>query len=163
MRYASISKLKSVQRWVTGYDSVNNWPYYDFGSCDSCPYTFPGGGGHPGWVPPGDWTLDNIRYVSWGANPAFPLPEIYTTDQSQAYQWQNISLYNYIYYNHTHMTFKGAMTQYQACQDNPPCPLMDNTAETGWEQLYSALDSDDRTRQYLLVNPMWSTDIQWRP
>jgi len=55
------------------------------------------------------------------------------------------------------MVIKGAFTQWQACQDRPPCVGIDNTPGVGWLQLYNELNPDSRTAQDL----DWSTDITW--
>ncbi|MFN2590208.1 MAG: hypothetical protein ABR518_05515, partial [Actinomycetota bacterium] len=60
---------KRTRAWVRGYDSVNRWPYYDFGDAAGCP---------PYGRCAGAWTLEDVWYVAWGAPPAIPLPEIYT-------------------------------------------------------------------------------------
>jgi hypothetical protein len=151
---------KNVARaWADGYDSTNGISnyYYNYGTCEGCPYTFPWGGGHPDWAPSNGWSVDDIWYVS-SHGPAWAFPEIYNPNQSQAYQWQNISLYGAVFQDFP-LTFKGSMTQYQACQDHPlDCNGMDNDPGEGWIQLYEALNSDTRTSQPALH---WSTDITW--
>jgi len=143
------NNVAATRAWVNGYDSVNNRPYYNFGSCDGCPYY-----NHPEWNPNNNWTQEDFWYVSWGVKAAWPLPEIYNTLGTHAYQWQYLSLYAYI--NHgMAMEIMGAFTQWQACQGRS-CVGTDNTPAAGWLQLYNALNSDVRTAQGL----QWSTDIK---
>lgn len=147
--------------WVNGYDSVNNRPYYNFGTCDSCPYR-----GHPNWSPEGlGWSLENIYYVSFGAPPAGITPEIYSkVDEPlfgmHAYQWQNLKL---IYPS---LFFSGTVTQYDACHDpmntnGEECIInsLDNTPAEGWILLFTALNSNPISSQPILP---WSTDFSWR-
>jgi hypothetical protein len=58
---------------------------------------------------PNNWTQEDIWYVSWGADPAFPLPEIYATDGVNAWQWQQMSLYSYLNHNSIAMYFVGSV------------------------------------------------------
>lgn len=147
--------------WVNGYDSVNTRPYYNFGTCDSCPYR-----GHPDWSPEGfGWSLENIYYVSYGAPPAGITPEIYSKDGDplygiHAYQWQNLKL---IYPS---MFFSGTLTQYDACHDpsnvnGEECIInhLDNSPGEGWILFFSALNSNPISSQLI---PPWSTDFSWR-
>jgi len=59
------------------------------------------------------------------------------------------------------MTFPGAMTQYQSCQQrvSSECATLDNTPDEGWSQLYYWLNQDPRTAQPVL---RWVTDIRWQ-
>lgn len=146
----------SVTRtWVDGYTSAWQYPFYNFGDASGCPSpTYPnwdcGTSQYPGW------TSEDVWYVSWGASPAYPLPEIYRTDGLNAGQWYYLSLYSYT--NHGgRMTLMGAVTQYQACQQRGGCTGTNNTPSQGWSQLWDALNADTRTAQSL----RWSTDMKW--
>lgn len=143
-----------TRAWVDGYASAytDYLFYYDYGTCDSCPYS-----GCLNCIPPTPWVLDDIWYVSWGDDrPAFPLPEIYTTDKANADQWYRMSKYSDTYHSGS-MYFLGSLTQWQACQTNGPCPGADNTPGEGYLQLHDALNADPVTAQDL----RWSTDITW--
>jgi hypothetical protein len=107
-----------------------------------------------------DWSQGDVYYVSWGAPPALPLPEIYRNDGYLARQWQAVSLYGALYKGGK-MTFAGAMTQFQSCQQrkSAECETLDNTPEEGWSQLYDRLNQDPRTAQQVL---RWVTDIRWQ-
>jgi hypothetical protein len=151
----------NTRAWVDGYDAVNNWPYYNFGDCAGCPYVLPSGGGCPSCTPNNGWTKDDVWYVSWGAPPAWPLPEIYRTDGVNAWQWQRMSLYSYE--NHgARMYIKGSFTQWAACQGTGGTDIqcrndgLDNRPEAGYLQLYNALSSNPNTT---LSSLPWSTDI----
>lgn len=148
----SWNTVSPTRAWVDGYAATAIWAYYNFGSCSGCPYK-----DHPEWIPNNGWTLEDYWYVSWGAVPAYPLPEIYNTLGTNAYQWQYVSLYAYTYHG-SQMYFQGAFTERKACQERPPCDGIDNTPEVGWEQLWGAVYDDPRTRQYILP---WSTDITY--
>jgi hypothetical protein len=68
--------------WVSGYSKTTSRSYDDYGSADGCLQTV-------GGVCSNGWTQANVRYVSWGATLAFPLPEIYY--QYMGAQWKAIS------------------------------------------------------------------------
>ncbi len=156
--------------WVEGFtaNSRGRELYLNYGACVGCPIT-----PRPDWVFTTirdandvvmNWTQADVYDVSWGAPPALPLPEIYRKDGYLARQWQAVSLYGALYKGGK-MTFAGAMTQYQSCQQRSGCissnPAynLNNTSEEGWEQLFYWLNQDPRTAQELL---RWVTDIRWQ-
>jgi hypothetical protein len=168
--YASVTK-----DWVLGYLSVYQSvsgarPYYNYGTCDSCPYDE-----HPTWLPPHDWTHGDIWFVSWGALPAHPLPEIYATDGQHAAQWYTVALNalncgtscsslcvgtSYCTSSNT-MRFKGTLTTCKSLQG--PCPET-NTPAQGWTQLYTELSvttANPGTFQDI-YDLLYSTDITGR-
>ncbi len=143
-----------TRAWVDGYAATSTGQslYANFGSCDGCPFS-----GCPACVPNNNWSRDDIWYVSWGATPAFPLPEIYLTNGVNADQWYRMSLYAYT--NHGYrMNFVGSLTQWNACQEVGGCAGTDNRPEAGYLQLYNAVNADSRTAQTI----RWSTDISWQ-
>lgn len=157
-----------TRAWVDGYAS--DFPQrflYDVGDAAGCPgpdgrVTTATPGACAG--PPGDkpWTQEDVWYVSWGANPSEPLPEIYTTSGSMATEWANLSLYAALAHNAS-MIIAGAFTEYGQCQQNLgtkfACPAsIQNTPAGGWQQLDNKLNvnADPRIAQTLA----WSTDIQ---
>lgn len=150
----SFKDVTSTRAWVEGFRDVSGLIalYYNYGSCDGCPYS-----GCPSCVPANGWTVEDVWYVSWGATPAFPIPEIYLTNAINADQWHRIAVYGYENHNQTLVDFKGTLTQWQACQTTGNCQETDNRPEEGWAQLIDALNSDPRTIQYI----RWSTDITW--
>jgi hypothetical protein len=76
----------NTENWVNGYVSINPAWYVNYGSADGCPSNSssdaPCNNG---------WRQYDVWWVSWGAPPAYPLPEIYY--QVNANQWTMISLY----------------------------------------------------------------------
>jgi len=153
-----------TRSWVDGFELRDNGQniYFNFGACVGCPIV-----PSPSWVYSSamPWTQAHIYYVSYEAPPAFPVPEIYRNDGYLARQWQAVSKYGVIYKNGK-MIFPGLMTQWQACQqrDGNECTRtdgtgLDNTPEEGWQQLYTALNSDPDTVQEVL---RWTTDIRWQ-
>jgi len=169
-----------LRQWVAGYASIPNSKYYFYGSCDGCPQVTRDAAGNSvaGYTPilasGSDWTLDDVWYLSYGARPAWPVPEIYETSGKHARQWQNIDDWaatcTIIPYTNTlceplrlgtnrNMRFAGAMTQYQACIDNGGCdPTLDNSPPAGWRLLWQALNDPNTpvTNQGALE---WITDI----
>ncbi|MFZ6018108.1 MAG: hypothetical protein ACOYXO_00745 [Chloroflexota bacterium] len=152
--------------WVEGFNANSRGRelYLNYGACVGCPIT-----PRLDWVFSTtrdannvvmDWSQGDVYYVSWGAPPALPLPEIYRNDGYLACQWQAVSLYGALYKSGK-MTFAGAMTQYQSCQQRPSaeCATLDNTPDEGWSQLYYWLNQDPRTAQQVL---RWVTDIRWQ-
>lgn len=139
---------RAARAWIRGYDRVNLWPYYNFGGAAGCP---------PYGNCLGSWTVEDVWYVSWGAAPALPLPEIYTNSGISAKQWAHISLYSAMKHGSS-MTIAGVMSQHRACRQTPdPCHGMNNTPPSAWRQLTTQLNRDHRTAQSL----HWVTDISW--
>lgn len=138
----------ATRNWVNGYASVTpNRFLYNLGAAEGCP---PNGSCNNGW------TQDNLWFVSWGAVPSLPLPEIYNT--ANANQWQSLSLYGVQQYNQN-VIISGALTEQGACAQNPDstCQSTVFTPAQGWQSLYNTLNGDTRTAQTL----PWSTDIRW--
>jgi hypothetical protein len=139
---------RQTRAWVRGYDSVAEWPFYDYGDAAACP---PRGDCH------GPWTTEDVWYVAWGARSARPLPEIYNPSGIMAEQWYRLSLYSYEKHG-IRMSIAGVMSQHKACrQSRDPCWGMNNSPATAWRQLHRRLNRDQRTAQPL----HWSTDIAW--
>lgn len=93
-------------------------------TADGCP---PYGGCDNGWSQSG------IYYLSWGAGPAYPYPEIYAQSGANAAQWASISS------SIGYMGFQGALSQALACQQlGDPCTGMDNGPDQAWGQLSGA-------------------------
>lgn len=146
LNWNSVATTKS---WANGYDSTNSYAYYNFGDAAGCP---PYGSCNNGW------SQDDVWWMSWGASPAWPVPQIYNETGANAQQWFRISLRGYTHHGGASMYFLGSMAQHQACIDiGSSCPGVNNTAAQAWTQLYNAINSDSRTAQPL----RWSTDISW--
>jgi hypothetical protein len=141
---------------------------YNFGDAEGCPYATP----VPSTTPVNEecavsppttpaWTQADVYEISWGAECARAVPQIYNTLGHQAQQWALISRYGKSFGDWERIWFDGALTQYQACvdQEHPvECDGTDNKPSAGWRQLWFATykDPDARVR----YSP-WSTDIRW--
>jgi hypothetical protein len=146
------SSVSAARAWMSGFDSVNNTLMYDYGDAE-CPSTTYGACNN-------GWGAVDVWYVSWGASPAVPLPEIYREDGKNADQWKWIGIYSKAVQAKT-MYFKGSMTQHAACTSRGGCDTYhtDNTASAGYTQLNNALASDSRTSPGLPMT--FATDIAW--
>lgn len=139
--------------WVNGYTSAAQYPLYNFGAIEGCPYL-----ANPTancyWK-----DKEQVWYVIWGAGPVQPIPEIYLTTGVNAQQWYLMSVYSYV--NHGQkIQFPGLMTEYGACQQRGGCSSIgiDNTPSKGWWQLYNLLNNDLRTAAEVLP---YLTDIKY--
>ncbi len=150
----SWNSVQATRAWMDGYASAYQYPVYNFGSCDSCPYN-----ARPNISPANGWTLNDVLYISWGAKPAFALPEIYLFNGINAEQWARLSLHSYINTGKP-ITYTGALTQWMACRDTQEgeCADTGNSPVFGQRQLLTALNSDARTVQREL---RWNSDIGW--
>jgi len=165
-RYYTWNTPFVTRGWVEGFNANSRGRelYLNYGACVGCrtvpdlTWVFTSSKDDNGVVM--NWTQSDVYYVSWGAAPALPLPEIYRNDGYLARQWQAVSLFGALYRGGK-MTFPGAMTQYQSCQQRrtDECETLDNTPEEGWSQLYYWLNQDPRTAQPVL---RWVTDIRWQ-
>lgn len=148
--------------WVDGFkaNSRNVHIFFNFGACSGCNSTY-STSTTPNWAYRDEWTISDVWYVSWGASPAYAVPEIYLNSGVNAKQWQTLSEYA-ARIKGLKIDFSGPMTQYQACiqrNGDPTCPQMDNTPSQGWQQLYDALNASSYTTQSVL---RWVTDIAWQ-
>ena len=150
--------------WVQGFDERDQGVniYFNFGACSGCPTDITPSNAN--WsYPIGNWSLEHIWYVTWGAPPAYPLPEIYLTNGVNARQWYAISKYAALYRG-GRIDYIGPMTQYGACQvrsSDYGCSSgqTNNTPNQGWTQLFNELNKDPLTAQSIL---RWVTDITWQ-
>lgn len=137
----------ATRAWADGYtskylSSSRRAPYYNFGSCDGCSWG--------NFYLNNGWTIDDVWYMSYGAPPAWPIPEMYVSGVNN-WQWQWVSKWaKQNKGNRIH--FLGSLTQWQAAGN-----CCTNTPGQGWSELYDALNSDADTAQDL----RWSTDISW--
>lgn len=145
-----------ARSWVSGYNSTYHLAYFNFGSADGCFQGRQTDGTNHGCNP--GWTQDDEYYLSWGAPPAWSVPEIYRTDGAQATQWENIALYGHYRYNSA-IGFSGEMTQLGACQTHGCNSTLNNAPATGWNQLWNATASSGYTSYQPYFK--WSTDITW--
>ncbi len=152
----SYSTSNAAYNWVNGYTSKWIAPSYllNYGAADGCKLS--GTISSPGSCN-NNWTQEHVYYMSWGALPAYPLPEIYTTTGSQSKQWQQLSLYSYLAHG-SRMDVVGSLSQSQACNQRGGCVGTNNNPDNAWTQLWNALNGDSRTAQ----NMSFSSDISWR-
>jgi len=139
---ASWNSVSATRAWTDGYNSADNWRYVNYGSADGCPTSGSGSCNN-------GWSQGDVRYVSYGSPPAWPMPEIYRTDGVHASQWDNIQeVAGYMY-------FLGSLTQWQACFDVGGCdPSTWNSPGAGWQQLWDRVRDDQARLEH-------STDITW--
>jgi hypothetical protein len=144
----------NTRAWVDGYDSVDKYDFYNFGTADGCATR----ADPTRTICAGAWTQEDAWYVAYGTRPGFPLPEIYNTRGVNAEQWAILSQYSVKKHNYP-IEFHGVLTQYQACSQVDPaqCVGVNNSPSTGWLQLYNELKRDPAT----FYTPRWSTDILW--
>ena len=147
-----------TRAWTDGFDQIYSTYkvyYINYGDATGCP-TVDSATSQPC---SNGWTQDDVAYVSWVAQAAYPLPQIYDTAGNDALQWQSIEYYQRSNPSLGYPMFtQGAETQYQACQQTGGCQGTNNTPGQGWQQLYNALQSSPVTAQ----PKVWdSTDFQW--
>jgi len=147
--WASGPQAKS---WHDGYMSYAGHPIlFNYGSANGCP---------PAGTVCIGLTTDDIWYLSWHQS-AYPVPEIYTVNGSQAKQWRALSAYSYNKGN-GYFIFYGVLTQNGACQQYPSnCAIgstgaTNNTPDAGLAQLQGQI-ADLGGFIYNLA-----TDIQWK-
>ncbi len=142
-----------TRAWVDGFNAYDAgiYNYYNFGACEGCPTRL-----LPGASPANGWSLDQIWYVSYGAAPAYPIPEIYATSGVNARQWAWLS-WDSVLDKRGAIYYPGLMTQWQACQQRG-CNATDNTPMQGFAQLFEELSYWMETAQSEIP---WTTDIWW--
>jgi hypothetical protein len=142
----------TTRQWVDGYDSVSNWPMFNFGDAQGCPQlrTYQNSYCDNGWYQYSIWYISGRG----GLNSSVPLPLIYDNDGANGRQWFSLSAYGYDLQN-GRMNIQGSVTEFLACSQRGCNPNLDNTPQEGYSDLYYALISDPITRQTL----KWSTDI----
>jgi hypothetical protein len=154
--WATAAKTKD---WISGYDGVQGRAiYYDTGDAAGCP-TSGTYSTSTQCISGNTWSIDDVHYKAYGAPPAWPLPQIYTTNGSQAAQWYRISLYGYDYKSGA-VQVKGTLSQYQACQQTNSCGTStNNTAAQAYNSLSTLLNGNTHTAQTM----PFSTDVKHYP
>lgn len=162
MEISSLWNSAGVTRaWVDGYASVNLYPLIDFGDAGGCPTRL-----NPNHECNDGWLREDVWYISYGADPSYPLPLIYVNPNEyypessvSAAQWAWLSMYGHSRHGYR-IDFLGEMTQYQSClqvPSDPSCELLDNTPEEGAQYLYYELNLYPEIAQPI----QYSTDIKW--
>jgi hypothetical protein len=140
-----------TRAWINGFERNDDVFLLNFGDAAGCPYDE-----NPHWSCSGDWSVEDVWYVSWGAPSALPLPLIFLTNGVHAKQWAHLSQYSVE--NHGYrINFTGVFTSWQYCQQFSWCNGIDNTPEEAYQQLMHELDKDPATAQTI----RWKTDIRW--
>jgi hypothetical protein len=156
---------QATREWVEGYtevaDLLDLGSYLlNFGSCDGCPFR-----GCPSCQPSNGWTLEDLWYISWGAEAAEPFPEIYLTNGVNAEQWFHVARYGLETHQRV-MIFTGVLTTWTACQEtrDEQCQTterragIDNQPMEGYLQMHRILSSHPILSQ---AYPRFSSDISW--
>lgn len=147
-----------TRAWADGFGqlySTNGVGYIDYGDATGCPTV----DSATNQACSNGWTQDDIAYVSWVEQAAYPVPQIYDTAGNDALQWQSIEYYQRSNPNLGYpMYVQGSQSQYEACQQTGNCQGTNNKPGVGWQQLYNALQSSSVTAQSRLWD---STDFQW--
>lgn len=128
----SWSGASAAIAWANGFAGVSGYGYFDYGSADGCPQTSSNNGSCNN-----GWNQYDVYYVSWGAQPAHPTPEIYY--QSQANQWAMISLYG-AQHQGGHIVIWGPW-------DEHDLDTSTFTATQAWDALWYAVNSRSSTAQ----------------
>ena len=146
----------AAREFLAGYAETQTRPLLDYGDCQDCPHD-----AAPGSTPCCGWTINDVWWKAYGADRAFPFPEIYFPYMAD--QWQRMSLYSYLNhpgYSPRYMDFQGTLSQYRACQQVPDatCPGT-LTSYQAWQALYDELQADSRTAMI----PYFRSDIRQDP
>jgi hypothetical protein len=140
------------ETWAATYGIESQGvPYYDYGSANSCP-AVTAAGQNPNcdnsWNESDVWEVSAGTYVN-GKQISIPFPEIYYPGDSA--DWVNVATYGW-YNTGKHANFAGAFSEDQATGG------AGNTPTQAWDQLYSALNSNQITAQSSLP---YESDITW--
>jgi hypothetical protein len=151
-----------MRGFIYGYENpvtkTQRWRVFNFGACEGCPTA----DNIPlqtldTWVGLNGWKLEDVYHMSWGAAPAWAVPEIYLTNGLHARQWRNVSRLGALKLG-SKIDFPGILTQSQACQQRGCNDGTNQTPLAARDQFLSALNNDPYTRQDAL---RWLTDIRW--
>ena len=140
-----------TRAWLAGFEQVSSNFMLHFGDAAGCPYE-----DQPHWSCQGQWNVEDVWYISYGAPSALPLPLIYLTNGVHAKQWAYLSQYSVKQHGYR-MDFTGVFTQWLACQQFGGCNYIDNTPDQAYQQLFFELGKSPATTQ----NLPWKTDIRW--
>lgn len=121
------SSRYAINDWESGYENLSGAHlWYDYGSASGCPTSGTGGCDN-------GWLQSDLQYLSWGAPPAYPFPEIY--NDTMALEWANISNVTAF----IGFSAGGTLSQALAClQTGNSCPGTDIGPDTSWNDLASA-------------------------
>jgi hypothetical protein len=129
----SYSTFNESRAWVNGFSAAgtdNNGirpSYFNYGDAECSDHGFGGCGTFS------DWNTGNVYWVSWGALPAYAVPEIYYPDA--ALQWYWVSLWGPV---------NGLGPIHFTCAFAEPIDTQ-NSYLDAWNQLQNAVNGDSRT------------------
>lgn len=140
---------QAAKNWVDGYTDATSpspakrQPFYNFGTCDSCPWT------DHDWVP--YWSQSDLWYLSWGARRAYSAPQIYY--RSHADQWVHLRDWA-VSQNLSRIYFSASITEAGACEQhqNKDATCPSNQPSQGWLDLFQLAQQ---------LSLPWSTDFRY--
>ncbi len=143
--------------FLDAYGAATLYGIYDTGDCGGCPWN----DGSTDAAINNGWHLSDVWYASWGADAAFPMPEIYygVGNGDNAHQWKSVSLYSV----HTHvpaypkLLFDSTLSEWGACYQTGTCSTGYLTPDQAWQALTDALNEDPDTA----TTPSFESDVQW--
>lgn len=147
----------TAKLWIDAFDTNDTTGYDNYGDAAGCRTS---GTTRTAAVCTGDWGQDDVYYGSYGAPPAWAVPEIYRTDAVQAKQWQQVSKWATLN-SKPKISFTGSLTQQEACAQTPGCSgsNLDNSPSAGWTQLVTQTATDSATA---LSRLQFAADIKKR-
>jgi hypothetical protein len=146
-----------TRSWADSLAYSTLWGWYDYiGDASGCP---------PYGSCDSPYTIADYEYYAWGNPAAVPLPQIYNTLGAGAEQWERIAEWGHDNDpSRLPMIFDGPLTQAGACAQTHSCSGTDNSPDTGWTQLWDALNTTyggHTPPSYLNQTPPYSTDIKY--
>jgi hypothetical protein len=132
------SSRTAARAWMSGYSGFSGRPnVMNFGAASGCPTSGTAGCNN-------SWTQNDVFYLSYGASPALPLPEIY--NNTMALQWDNIIT------TQGYMGITGTLSQAYSCsQLGDPCTGTNMTPDSAWLAVNAATGQ----------SPAYSCNIGW--
>ena len=118
-----------ARQWISGWGSQNSnfLLLYDFGSADGCPQNT-----HTNGACNNGWTQDDKYFGAWGYSSAYAVPQIYTTNGTQAAQWSEICQWG--------VSGHGSAVLYKGPQDEYDLDPTTNTPSAAYGQLFYLLN-----------------------
>ncbi|HZQ35884.1 MAG TPA: hypothetical protein VFD32_08130, partial [Dehalococcoidia bacterium] len=168
------STAAAVRSWVDAYKNVpGRLEYYDYGSCDNCPNASVTGCyydavAHPDCdaeVPnvqlpglPSPWSVSDVYYIAWGATPASPFPEIYTSNTAD--QWEYVYLYGSARSDQEGFSIYGTLNECGA-EVQTSGHTLTYTPRQGWNAMVNATNTAAFTPYTSQSVIQWSSDIAY--
>lgn len=149
--WGGTNSAQNTKAWADGFASVaiSDPRYLDFGDAGGCTAA----DSSNNFSCNNGWHQSDVWYVSWGALPAYPLPEIYYNPPPyspvNAQQWTMISLYSN-QHKGGRIDIKGPLDENSAQSSN--------NSDQAWSQLWTTLNSHSETAQSLT----YSAQMHWQ-